>query len=132
MTDPISDLLARIRNALHAHHEQVAVPHSTLKLEIVRILYEEGYISGYKLVEGAVGKDKMIEVALKYLKNKSSVISMMRRFSRPGLRTYRGYRDLRPVRSGMGLVIISTPKGVLTDVQARAQKVGGEPLCTIW
>lgn len=132
MTDPISDLLARIRNGLNAHHEQVAVPHSALKLEIVRILYEEGFIGGYKVVEGEAGKDKVIEVALKYLKNKASVISNMRRFSRPGLRTYRGYRGLRPVRNGMGLVIISTPKGVLTDTQARAQKVGGEPLCTIW
>lgn len=132
MTDPIADLLTRIRNALKARHEQVNVPHSGLKLEIVRLFYQEGFVSGYKVVEAKTGGSKEIEVTLKYSRDKKPVISFLRRFSRPGLRVYYGYRDLKLVRNGMGFVVLSTPQGVLTDAQAREQKIGGEPLCTVW
>ncbi len=134
MTDPIADLLTRIRNALKARHAEVAVPHSNLKHEIVRILYQEGLVTGYRLAESEEGEGhgKVICIALKYAKDKQPVIERLRRYSRPGLRTYVGYKELRPVRNGMGLMILSTPKGVLTDTQARQQKVGGEALCTIW
>ena len=131
MTDPVADLLARIRNAQTARHESLSIPHSILKQGIVKLLYEEGYIGAYRLVEGEKGR-KEIHVTLRYTADKKPLISNLRRSSRPGRRYYVGYQSLKPVRNGFGISILSTPKGILTDRQAREAKVGGELLCTIW
>jgi small subunit ribosomal protein S8 len=131
MTDPIADLLARIRNAQTAKHETLSVPHSKLKQGVVKILYEEGFIGPYKVDEGDSGR-KDIQITLRYTAEKKPLIAEMIRASRPGRRYYRGYREIRPVRSGMGVAVLSTPKGILTDRQAREEKVGGEILFTIW
>lgn len=131
MTDPIADLLARIRNGLTARHEEISVPHSVMKLGIVKILYDEGYLAAYKVADGERG-GKAIAVRLRYSRDKKPVIVKLSRNSRPGRRVTVGYRDLRPIRKGMGLAILSTPKGILTDRQAREEKIGGELLCTVW
>lgn len=130
MTDPIADLLARIRNAQTAKHDTVVVPHSKVRQGIVKILYEEGFIGPFKVA--GEGTKKEIEMTLRYAPGKKSLISSMIRESRPGRRHYLGYREIRPVRNGIGLAVLSTPKGILTDRQAREEKVGGELLFTIW
>ncbi len=130
MTDPIADMLARIKNALMARHKTVIVPASKMKLEIARILKEEGYIEDFKYVkEGPQGH---IEIVLKYDENKRPVIAGVKRVSKPGRRIYRGYRDLPKVLDGFGIAIISTSQGIMTDHEARKRKVGGEVLCEIW
>ena len=131
MTDPIADLLTRIRNAQTAKLDSLAVPHSKMKLGIVKVLYEEGFVGAYKASEKESGK-KLIEISLRYAAGKLPIISQISRKSRPGRRFYVPCREIRPVRNGMGIAILSTPKGILTDRQAREEKVGGELLCTVW
>ncbi|MGH7738796.1 MAG: 30S ribosomal protein S8 [bacterium] len=130
MTDPIADMLTRIRNANHVHKEKVDVPFSKLKLEIARILSEEGFIKNYKMVEDK-GKPSAIRISMKYGEKRERVITHIGRVSRSGRRVYRGKTDLPRVIGGLGVAILSTSKGVLTDRQARQQGVGGEVLCLI-
>ncbi|MGC8872661.1 MAG: 30S ribosomal protein S8 [Caldimicrobium sp.] len=130
MTDPIADMLTRIRNALMARKKTLSIPASKIKLEILRILKEEGYIEDYKYIdEKPQGK---IEIVLKYDENKSPVIAGLRRISQPGRRVYMGYKDLPKVLDGLGIVIISTSQGIMTDYEARKRKIGGEVICEIW
>lgn len=130
MTDPIADMLTRIRNALTAKHEAVEVPSSKMKSEIAKILLSEGYINGYT-IEGE-GIDAKIVIDLKYGPKGEMVISGLKRVSRPGLRVYAGYEDLPKVLGGMGIAIVSTPKGIMTDKEARKLRHGGEVLAYIW
>lgn len=131
MTDPISDLLARIRNASHRVFEKVDVPASKLKVSVVRILKAEGFVSNYKVMEDN-RKHPYIRIYLRYGNNREEVIKGVRRVSRPGLRIYRGYGAFSK-RDGTGTVtIVSTPKGLLTDRQAFQAKVGGELICQVW
>ncbi len=130
-TDPISDLLTRIRNGQQARHETVTVPHSKMKAGLVKVLYEEGYVGPFKVVEKEEGRKSLV-VTLRYSAKREPMIEAIIRSSRPGRRYYLGYKDIRPVRNGVGISILSTPKGLLTDRQAREEKVGGEVLCRIW
>ncbi len=129
MTDPIADLLTRIRNANKMHHEKVSIPSSTLKLNILKVLKEEGFIADYVVIEDK--KQNVIEVTLKY-NNNEAVIKGLRRISKPGLRKYTDVENLPKVLHGLGIAIISTSKGVMTDSEARKQKVGGEILAYVW
>jgi len=132
MTDPISDLLTRIRNAIMAGHKVVEAPASKLKTEIARILFEKGYILSYKVVESD-NKQGSLKIALKYNpKNKKSAIKSIQRASRPGLRYYSGVDDLPRVLNGLGIAIISTSKGLMTDKEAKKENVGGEVLCYVY
>jgi small subunit ribosomal protein S8 len=130
MTDPIADLLARIRNAHRAKHDRLDVPASRVKLEVCRILKQEGYIKDAKVVEGK--PRDVIRIILSYTKDGEPGISRVRRVSTPGRRVYKGAEQIKPVLNGMGIGIISTSKGLLTDRQARDQRVGGEVLCEVW
>ena len=137
MTDPISDMLSRIRNAVSAKHARVDLPASKLKAEIARILQDEGYIQGYRLVdEPAEGKSKaprqMIRVFLKYGPHGEKVISGIERISRPGRRVYLGVDDVPSVLGGLGTNILTTSRGVMTGRAARKAGVGGEVLCNVW
>jgi small subunit ribosomal protein S8 len=129
-TDPIADLLTRIRNAAHAKHPRVDLPSSKLKIEVARILKDEGYLSNYKVVEEK-GK-KTLRVFLRYTPDRRSVITDLKRVSRPGSRRYVGKTDIRPVVGGMGISIVSTPRGLMTGQAARKAGVGGEMLCEVW
>jgi small subunit ribosomal protein S8 len=129
MTDPVSDLLTRIRNASQARHDTVDVPSSKLKLEIARILKDEGYISGYSLVQD--DKQGMIRIQLRYAAGKNPVISSLQRISRPGCRVYAGKTDMPSVLGGLGVCIVSTSQGVFTGKQAQEKGLGGEVLCSI-
>lgn len=130
MTDPIADMLTRIRNALVVKHEFVDVPASTIKKSIAQILLSEGYIKGYELQENGV--QKTIRIQLKYGPNKQRVIVGLKRISRPGLRVYARKDEMPKVLGGLGIAIVSTPQGVMTDKQARKAAVGGEVLAYIW
>ena len=131
MTDPIADLLTRIRNAYAAGHKTVEVPASKLKCEIVRILHEKGYVLAYKLVEAE--PYNKIKIALKYHpETKKAAIKKIERVSTPGLRKYAGVEDMPRVLNGMGIAIISTSKGVITDKEAKELNVGGEILCYVY
>ena len=130
ITDPIADMLTRIRNANTAKHESVDVPASNLKKAIAKILLDEGYIKSYEVVED--GTQGVIRIQLKYLAGKEKVISGLRRVSKPGLRVYAGADELPRVLKGLGIAIISTSKGVMTDKAARANHVGGEVLAFVW
>ncbi|MBO8143220.1 MAG: 30S ribosomal protein S8 [Thermodesulfobacterium sp.] len=130
MTDPIADMLIRIKNALMARHKSVIVPASKIKLEIARILKEEGYIEDYEYIKEE--PQPKIKINLKYDENKRPVIAGVKRVSKPGRRIYRGYRDLPKVLNGFGIAIISTSQGIMTDHEARKRKIGGEILCEIW
>ena len=129
-TDPIADLLTRIRNAAKAKHPRVDLPASKLKLEIARILKEEGYLANYKVVDEK-GK-KVLRVFLRYTPERRSVITDLQRVSRPGSRRYVGKFGIRPVVGGMGIAILSTPRGVMTGQSARKEGLGGELLCEVW
>lgn len=131
MTDPIADMLTRIRNGIGAGHETVSVPASKMKLEIARILKEEGYITSYK-VEGESAKDKMIVIELKYGNNDQKVLSGLKRISKPGLRVYAKSDAVPRVLNGLGVAIISTSHGLMTDRDARKNGVGGEVIAYIW
>ena len=130
ITDPIADMLTRIRNAGTAKHATVDVPASKMKKSIAEILANEGYISAYQLVDD--GGQGIIRITLKYLEGKEQAISGIRRVSKPGLRIYVGTEELPKVLRGLGIAIISTSKGVMTDKQARREHVGGEVLAFVW
>ena len=130
ITDPVADMLTRIRNANTAKHESVDVPASNLKKAIAQILLDEGYIKSFEVVED--GTQGIIRIQLKYLAGKEKVISGLRRVSKPGLRVYAGADELPRVLKGLGIAIISTSKGVMTDKTARANHVGGEVLAFVW
>ena len=130
ITDTIADLLTRIRNANSAKHDTVQIPASNMKKAICQILLDEGYIKNFSVEED--GKQGIITVTLKYLEGKRPVIQGLRRVSKPGLRIYSNVEDMPKVMKGLGIAIISTSKGVMTDREARAQHVGGEVLAYIW
>ncbi len=130
MTDPIADMLTRIRNANHAKHEFVDIPASRIKKEIANILLEEGYIKGFDVIDD--GKQGIIRVELKYQQNKERVITGIKRISKPGLRVYVGKEDTPRVLGGLGIAILSTSNGIVTDKKARTQGVGGEVICYVW
>ena len=130
-TDPIADLLTRLRNAARARHQRVDVPSSKLKTEIARILKEEGYISTFKLVDDNKPR-KTLRLFLKYTTDRRSVITGLRRISRPGSRRYLGASEIRSVVGGLGISILTTPRGIMTGRSARQARVGGEVLCEIW
>ncbi len=130
MTDPIADMLTRIRNAITADKETVEIPSSNMKKAIADILLAEGYVSDVKLAED--GHEGKIVVTLKYAGKKRSVINGLKRVSKPGLRTYSGVEDMPKVMDGLGIAILSTNKGIMTDRQAKAANVGGEVLCYVW
>jgi len=130
ITDPIADLLTRIRNGVRARHSRVDLPASKLKVEVARILKEEGYLANFKVAEEK-GR-KTLRLFLRYTPDRRSVITDLRRVSRPGSRRYTGKAGIRPVVGGMGISILSTPRGVMTGQTARKQGVGGEVLCEVW
>jgi small subunit ribosomal protein S8 len=130
MTDPIADLLTRIRNGLSADHDSVAIPASRFKTEIARILSEQGYVEGYAVEPGTVGE--VLRVTLKYTEDRAPVISGMERVSRPGRRTYVAAGEIPKVLGGMGTAIVSTSNGVMTGHDARRQGVGGEVVAYVW
>jgi len=130
MSDPIADFLTRIRNGVRAGHGTVDVPASGLKAEICRVLKEEGFIADYIVSEEP--KPGLIRISLKYLPDRSPVLQGLRRVSKPSLRRYIPTSDIKSVRSGLGITIISTSKGVMTGKHARKEKVGGELLCEVW
>ena len=130
ITDSIADMLTRIRNANSAKHDTVQIPASNMKKAIAQILVDEGYVKSFKVIDD--GKQGMIEIALKYGPNKSQVITGLRRVSKPGLRIYTNCEDMPKVMKGLGVAILSTSKGVMTDKEARKANVGGEVLAFIW
>ena len=130
ITDPIADMLTRIRNANSAKHDTVDIPASKMKKAIAQILVDEGYIKAYKIIDD--DKQGVIRVSLKYGEGKSQVITGLRRVSKPGLRIYSNVEDMPKVMKGLGVAIISTSKGIMTDREARKQYVGGEVLAFIW
>lgn len=129
-SDPIADMLARVRNAIMVGHSHVVMPSSKMKAEIARVLKDEGYIRNYEVIHE--GPRATLRVWLKYSEDKEPVITGLTRISKPGRREYRGRRDVPWVRSGLGIAILSTPLGVMTDQQARRSRVGGEVLCQVW
>ena len=132
MTDPIADLLTRIRNAIMAGHKVVEAPASNLKKEITRILFEKGYILSYKVIQGE-GPQGILKIALKYnAKSKKPAIKALKRVSRPGLRQYIGVDEMPRVLNGLGIAIISTSKGLMTDKEAKKEKIGGEVVCFVY
>ncbi len=130
MTDPIADMLTRIRNAGHAKFEKVDIPASRLKIGLARILKEEGYIKNYKVIKD--NRQGILRVYLRYDERQTPIIQGLKRISKPGRRVYAGIEDLPRVRAGLGVAVISTSKGVVTDRQARKLMVGGEVMCEIW
>ena len=130
MTDPIADMLTRIRNANVVKHETVDVPASNMKKELSRILLEEGFIRGYDVIED--GKQGIIRIQLKYGQSGERVISGLKRISKPGMRVYAAKDEIPKVLNGLGISVISTSKGVLTGKQARKENVGGEVICYVW
>lgn len=130
MTDPIADMLTRIRNANKMKFEKVDIPSSKMKAEIVKILKGEGFIKNYKFLKDR--RQGIIRVYLKYTEDERRVLSGLTRISKPGLRVYRGVTEFPRVRGGLGIAILSTPKGILTDKQSKKANVGGEILCYVW
>ena len=130
ITDVVADMLTRIRNANSAKHESVEIPASNLKKAIAQILLDEGYIKDFAVVED--NKQGMIKVTLKYGENKQRIIQGLRRVSKPGLRIYASSQDLPKVKNGLGIAIVSTSKGIMTDKEARKQNIGGEVLAFVW
>ena len=130
LTDPVADMLTRIRNAISARHQKVDIPASKLKLEIARILKEEGYVSNFKATEEE--GHKILRIYLKYANNNEAVISNVNRVSRPGCRVYVRRTEIPRVLGGLGINILTTPRGVMTGRQARKQGLGGELLCEVW
>ena len=130
MSDVIADMLTRIRNANNAKHSTVDIPASNMKKSIADILVEEGDVKGYQIVDN--GNQGIIRITLKYMEGKQKVIRGIRRISKPGLRIYAGYEDMPKVMNGLGIAIVSTSKGIMTDKKARGLKVGGEVLAFVW
>jgi small subunit ribosomal protein S8 len=135
ISDPIADMLTRIRNANMANHPTVAMPSSKLKVAIAKIMKEEGFVSSYEVVDGATPAQKVLRIRLKYVgerRERKPVITGIERISRPGRRVYTGKLEIPWVLSGMGVAILSTPKGVMTGQRARQLGVGGEVICKVW
>jgi small subunit ribosomal protein S8 len=135
VSDPISDMLTRIRNAVMTGHNTVAMPSSKIKASIAAILKNEGYIKSYEVVNGEIANSKVLRIRLKYVgerRSRQPVITGLERISRPGRRVYKGKRDIPWVLSGIGIAIMSTPKGVMTGQRARQLGIGGEILCKVW
>ena len=130
LTDPIADMLTRIRNAAKAKFNSVEIPGSKVKIEIARVLKESGFIRNFKFIED--GKQGVLKLYLKYENNQSNVILGIDRVSKPSRRVYVGADDIKPVLNGMGIAILSTSEGIMTDKQAREKHVGGELLCNVW
>lgn len=130
MTDPIGDMLTRIRNGNNAHHEMIEVPASNIKKSIVQILMDEGYIKSFEVIED--GKQGIIRIQLKYGAQKERVITGLKRISKPGLRVYANREEIPRVLGGLGIAVLSTSKGIMTDKSARMQKIGGEVICYVW
>ncbi|WP_077532653.1 30S ribosomal protein S8 [Massiliimalia massiliensis] len=130
ITDTIADMLTRIRNANSAKHETVDIPASNMKKAIAQILVDEGYVKGFQVIDD--GKQGIIRMTLKYGENKTQIITGLRRVSKPGLRIYTSCEDMPKVMKGLGIAIVSTSKGVMTDREARKQNVGGEVLAFVW
>lgn len=129
-TDPVADMLTRIRNANQAGHEDLLVPASKLKVELAKLLQSEGYICGYEMVQG--DKYNCIKITLKYRENRQPVLSGLKRVSKPGLRIYSKASKMPKVYDGLGIAVVSTSKGLLTDRKARKENIGGEVLCYVW
>jgi small subunit ribosomal protein S8 len=129
MTDPIADMLTRIRNAISVKQERVDMPSSKLKISLAKLMKDEGYILNYRLIKEK--GHELLRIMLKYT-GKNSIIIGLKRISRPGKRIYCGYNELPIIRGGLGIAIVSTSKGILTDAQARNDKIGGELVCAIW
>ena len=132
MTDPIADMLTRIRNAKKARKEQVTIPASNVKIGIAQILKEEGYIRKYKVIRSAKNKQGLVKVTLRFDDNNECVIEGLSRVSRPGKRVYVGHDHGIRSHGGMGVLILSTSQGLMTDVEAKRRNIGGEVLCSIW
>jgi small subunit ribosomal protein S8 len=130
MTDPIADFLTRVRNAVQASKDRCDVPASRLRLELAKIFQEEGFIRTFKVIEE--GPQPTIRMYLRYSSDGEPVIHGLERVSRPGRRVYRGVKDLPQVRGGIGVAVVSTPKGLMTDAKAREQHLGGEVMCRVW
>lgn len=131
-TDPVADMLTRIRNGCHARLERVDIPFSTLKLRIAEILKKEGFIEDFRGIAGKTPGQGVVEVKLRYDKAQEPIIVGLKRVSRPGLRRYLGYESIPKVRNGLGVMIMTTSKGLMTDREAREANVGGEALCAVW
>jgi len=132
MTDPVADMLTRIRNAARARHPKVAVPWSRLKENIIKVLIEEGYLKEQKKVKAAQGWGDDLVIQLKFDRDNQPIITGMKRVSSPGRRVYVGASEATPIRKGLGIHILSTPKGILVDREAQKAKVGGELICSVW
>ena len=132
MTDPIADMLTRIRNASRARHQRVSVPWSRLKENIVKVLIEEGYLKDQKKVKAAVGGGEEIVIQLKFDRENRPIIAGLKRVSSPGRRVYVSAKAMAPVRKGLGVHVLSTPKGILVDREAQKAKLGGELICSVW
>ena len=132
MTDPIADMLTRIRNAARVRHGSVDIPFSKLKISVVEVLKREGYIADFKVVEETGRDRRWIRAYLKYSRLGESVIQKIQRVSKPGLRVYRNVSELEPILRGIGIAVVSTPKGVFSDRECRKEHVGGEVLCAVW
>lgn len=130
MTDPIADMLARIKNALQRRYQSVEMPQSTLKLEIARLLQQEGFVEAVEVTPHQ--PRPLMKIRLKYLNDEQPVIRGIERVSRPGRRVYAGYRELHPIQGGIGVSILSTPEGLMTDEQSRQRRLGGEIICRVW
>ncbi|MGH7848221.1 MAG: 30S ribosomal protein S8 [Candidatus Binatia bacterium] len=132
MTDPIADMFTRIRNGTRARHDAVELPWSRIKEKIAQLMVDEGYLKEVKRVKNKTGSADGLRIQLKFDGQKNSVVAGLRRVSRPGLRVYVGYREIPLIQRGLGISIISTPKGVLVDREARKAKLGGELICSMW
>jgi small subunit ribosomal protein S8 len=132
MTDPIADMLTRIRNASRARHQKVTVPWSRLKENIIKILIEEGYLKEQKKVKAFQGWGEDLVIQLKFDRENRPIITGMKRVSSPGRRVYVGVKEVVPIRKGLGINVLSTPKGILVDREAQRAKVGGELICSVW
>ncbi|MBF0566328.1 MAG: 30S ribosomal protein S8 [Nitrospirae bacterium] len=129
MTDPIADMLTRMRNAIMIKAEKVDIPASRIKLEIAKLLKEEGFIRAYKILKDK--KQGILRISLKYIENKS-VITGVKRVSTPGRRSYSGYKEIIPIMGGVGIVVLTTPRGIVTDSTCKKEKVGGEVIAHVW
>ncbi|MDQ7994180.1 MAG: 30S ribosomal protein S8 [Propionicimonas sp.] len=132
MTDPIADMLTRLRNANVAMHDEVLMPASKQKEALAGVLVKEGYIVGFSIDENTKGPGKVLKIDMKYSAERRRVISGIRRVSKPGLRVYRKHNEVERVLGGLGIAVLSTSKGLMTDREARRQRVGGEVLCHVW
>lgn len=132
VTDPIADMLTRIRNGCRARHERVDIPNSKLKLKVAEILKQEGYIGDFRVINSTASGHSVIEVKIRYDQDNMPVITDLQRVSKPGLRKYLRAKDIPTVRNGLGILIVSTSQGLMTDRVARSSNIGGEAVCAVW